>query len=101
MDTEPEISRLIPLFYPQSTPASTAACLAQDLQDNPLTTATLATDLPTFLLHTATTKPAHTDYALSSTKLRLDTPSPHQQLGLLPPQRNFRRDVRCRICGDP
>jgi len=56
-------------------PVSTAARLRQDLQANPLTTAILATDLPTFLLHTATTNPAHIDYVLSSTKLLLDTPS--------------------------
>ena len=80
MDNEPEISRLIPFFYPSSPPtppdpASTAARLAKDLQTNPLTTAALATELPPFLLHTATTNPTHIDYALSSTKLLLDSPS--------------------------
>ncbi|KAF8965584.1 hypothetical protein BDZ97DRAFT_1811387 [Flammula alnicola] len=75
-----EISHLFPFFYPssQSTPPdppSTAARLTRDLQANPLTTASLATDLPTFLLYTATTHPAHTDHTLHSIKLLLDTPS--------------------------
>lgn len=80
MEYEPEIYRLIPFFYPSSLltppdPASTAARLAQDLQAKPLTAPALASELPVFLIHTATTNPAHTDYAISCTILLLNTPS--------------------------
>ncbi|KAF8965585.1 hypothetical protein BDZ97DRAFT_1811389 [Flammula alnicola] len=75
-----QIARLFPFFYPssQSTPPdppSTAARLARHIQATPIATASLAINLPPFLLYTSTTHPAHTDHTLHSIKLLLDTPS--------------------------
>jgi hypothetical protein len=71
---EQEITGLLPFFYPssQSTipdPTSAAASLVKHLEAEPLATAALATDLPTFLLHIAAAHPAHTDQVLQTVQI--------------------------------
>ena len=66
-EDEQEITHLLPFFYPSSQ--STTPSLIKYLEDKPIATATLAINLPTFVLHIAAAHPAHTDYILQTVQI--------------------------------
>ncbi|KAF9558343.1 hypothetical protein CPC08DRAFT_819373 [Agrocybe pediades] len=79
-ELDSEVYRFIPFFYPasQSTPPDVRASamrLIDYLKAEPDFAASVATDLPTFLLYVATAHPSRTDRVLQATKTVYEEPS--------------------------